>query len=119
MNALHEHSFVHADLKPANIMWSSYDGAFKLLDFGLTFHLEEPDLHQVQSAGYKAPEAAEWNKHKDEEKRTRKRKLQGTYSDLTQTAPAYSDGLHRLEGEVLFRTDCVMRVKVILHTQLK
>ena len=49
--ALHESSFVHADLKPANIMWSSYDGCFKLLDFGLTFHTEETDLHQIQSSG--------------------------------------------------------------------
>ena len=47
IQALHANSFVHADLKPANIMWSAYDGAFKLLDFGLTFHTEEPDLHQV------------------------------------------------------------------------
>ena len=78
-------------------MWSCYDGAFKLLDFGLTFHNDEPDLHQIQSSGYKAPEAAEWNKFKEEEKRSRKRKLQGTYSDLTQAAPAYIDGLHELE----------------------
>ena len=49
--ALHENSFVHADLKPANVMWSSFDGRFKLLDFGLTFHTEETDLHQIQSAG--------------------------------------------------------------------
>ena len=32
-------------------MWSSYDGCFKLLDFGLTFHTEESDLHQIQSSG--------------------------------------------------------------------
>ena len=49
--ALHDNSFVHADLKPANVMWSSYDGCFKLLDFGLTFHTEEVDLHQIQSSG--------------------------------------------------------------------
>ena len=49
--ALHDNSFVHADLKPANVMWSSYDGCFKLLDFGLTFHTEETDLHQIQSSG--------------------------------------------------------------------
>ena len=49
--ALHDNSFVHADLKPANVMWSSYDGCFKLLDFGLTFHTEESDLHQIQSSG--------------------------------------------------------------------
>ena len=55
-------------------MWSSYDGRFKLLDFGLTFHVDEDDLHQIQSPGYKAPETAEWNKYKDEIKKKRKRK---------------------------------------------
>ena len=49
--SLHQHHFVHADLKPANIMWSSYDGRFKVLDFGLTFHTDEEDLHQIQSPG--------------------------------------------------------------------
>jgi len=94
--SLHEKDFVHADLKPANIMWSSYDGRFKLLDFGLTFHADEDDLHQIQSPGYKAPEAAEWNKYKDEMKKKRKRKLQGTYSDLSKAAPAYDKGLQNI-----------------------
>ena len=96
MISLHEKDFVHADLKPANIMWSSYDGRFKLLDFGLTFHSDEDDLHQIQSPGYKAPEAAEWNKFKDEMKKKRKRKLQGTYNDLTKVAPAYDKGLQNI-----------------------
>ena len=48
------------------------------------------------SLGYKAPESAEWNKFKDDEKRKRKRKLQGTYSDLTTAAPAFSDGLNEI-----------------------
>ena len=77
-------------------MWSSYDGRFKLLDFGLTFHVDEDDLHQIQSPGYKAPETAEWNKYKDEIKKKRKRKLQGTYSDLTKAAPAYDKGLQKI-----------------------
>ena len=77
-------------------MWSSYDGRFKLLDFGLTFHSDEDDLHQIQSPGYKAPEAAEWNKFKDEMKKKRKRKLQGTYNDLTKVAPAYDKGLQNI-----------------------
>ena len=94
--SLHAKDFVHADLKPANIMWSSYDGRFKLLDFGLTFHVDEDDLHQIQSPGYKAPETAEWNKYKDEIKKKRKRKLQGTYSDLTKAAPAYDKGLQKI-----------------------
>ena len=53
LNALHVRNYVHADLKPANLMWSSYDGKFKILDFGLTFHTDEQDLHQIQSAGNK------------------------------------------------------------------
>ena len=77
-------------------MWSSYDGRFKILDFGLTFHTEEEELHQIQSPGYKAPEAAEGNKYKDERKNKRKRKLQGTYSDLTKAAPAYDKGLQHI-----------------------
>lgn len=77
-------------------MWSSYDGRFKVLDFGLTFHTDEEDLHQIQSPGYKAPEVAEWNKYKDEMKKRRKRKLQGTYSDLTKAAPAYERGLQNI-----------------------
>jgi len=96
LKSLHEKDFAHADLKPANIMWSSHDGRFKLLDFGLTFHADEDELHQIQSPGYKAPEAAEWNKYKDDLKKKRKRKLQGTYSDLTKAAPAYSNGLQKI-----------------------
>jgi len=100
LTSLHAKDFVHADLKPANIMWSSYDGRFKLLDFGLTFHVDEDDLHQIQSPGYKAPETAEWNKYKDEIKKKRKRKLQGTYSDLTKAAPAYDKGLQKIGATV-------------------
>ena len=96
MKSLHDKNFAHADLKPANIMWSSFDGRFKLLDFGLTFHTDEDELHQIQSPGYKSPEANEWNKYKDDQKKKRKRKLQGTYSDLTKAAPAYSNGLQNI-----------------------
>ena len=67
-------------------------GVFKCIDFGLAFSIEEEDLHQViilfiiitvvviviiivmidmmgnlpqiQSSGYRSPEAAAWNKHK-------------------------------------------------------
>lgn len=51
LKALHSQSFIHADLKPANVMWSTLHGKFKLLDFGLTFHTEEQDLHPIQSSG--------------------------------------------------------------------
>ena len=52
------------------------------------------------SSGYKAPEVAEWNKYKDDLKRKRKRKLQGTYTDLTATAPAFVEGLDEVGATV-------------------
>lgn len=42
---------VHADLKPANVLWSSQDGVFKVIDFGLAYSVTEEDIHQVQSEG--------------------------------------------------------------------
>lgn len=95
LNALHQSGLVHADLKPANIMWSSQDGCFKCLDFGLTFHIEEEDLHQIQSTGYRAPEATAWNKYKEDQKIKRKRKLQGTYLQLNYlVTPTCKDSLN-------------------------
>ena len=99
LNSLHSSNYVHADLKPANVMWSNIDGAFKLLDFGLTFHTDETDLHQIQTKGYQAPEAAEWNSYKEDQKKKRRRKLQGTYCDLRLIPPAYHDRLHQISSD--------------------
>ncbi|XP_064616090.1 serine/threonine-protein kinase Kist-like [Liolophura sinensis] len=58
---IHRSGFVHADLKPSNLMWSGADGCLKLIDFGLSFHVEDQDVGRVQSPGYEAPEAVTWN----------------------------------------------------------
>uniref|UniRef100_A0A4D5R9F1 Serine/threonine-protein kinase Kist n=1 Tax=Scolopendra viridis TaxID=118503 RepID=A0A4D5R9F1_SCOVI len=63
---LHSQQMVHADLKPANIHWCPQHGCYKLLDFGLSFHLTEEDIHQVQSMGYQAPEVYIWNRYKQQ-----------------------------------------------------
>lgn len=37
LSFLHREGYVHADLKPRNILWSADDECFKLIDFGLSF----------------------------------------------------------------------------------
>jgi len=38
---LHKAGFVHADVKPRNLLWSPQDGCMKIIDFSLTFHVED------------------------------------------------------------------------------
>lgn len=79
---LFEADIVHADLKPSNILWSSQEGGFKCIDFGLAFSTKEEDVHQIQSAGYQAPETKEWNKWKENQNLKRRRKLQGSFTQM-------------------------------------
>lgn len=45
LSFLHREGYVHADLKPRNVLWSADDECFKLIDFGLSYK----DGHQVRS----------------------------------------------------------------------
>jgi serine/threonine protein kinase len=62
LRELHAAGFVHADLKPSNIGWSTTSAGYRLTDFGISFHLTEGvQIHAVQTWGFIAPETASWN----------------------------------------------------------
>ncbi|XP_067388650.1 serine/threonine-protein kinase Kist isoform X3 [Emydura macquarii macquarii] len=57
LSFLHHKSYVHADLKPRNVLWSAEEECFKLIDFGLSFKEGNQDVKYIQTDGYRAPEA--------------------------------------------------------------
>lgn len=57
LSFLHREGYVHADLKPRNVLWSADDECFKLIDFGLSFKEGHQDVKYIQTDGYRAPEA--------------------------------------------------------------
>lgn len=48
---MHKNGVVHGDVKPHNIMWSGLEETFKLIDFGVSFSLNENMEHAIQSRG--------------------------------------------------------------------
>ena len=56
--ALHREGIVHGDIKPANVMVKR-TGNCKLIDFGSSFHLEDPPLRATWTPRYAAVEVLE------------------------------------------------------------
>lgn len=56
--ALHREGIVHADIKPANVMVKR-TGNCKLIDFGSSFHLEDPPMRATWTPRYAAVEVLE------------------------------------------------------------
>ncbi|ESP05033.1 hypothetical protein LOTGIDRAFT_156290 [Lottia gigantea] len=56
LSTLHQCGFIHADIKPDNILWCPQTGCFKLIDFGLAFHKNDKEVGLVQCTSYRAPE---------------------------------------------------------------
>lgn len=61
LNFLTTHKVVHGDVKMSNIMWNANSGRFQLVDFGLSFLLENQPYQSFQSSGYRSPEGHLWN----------------------------------------------------------
>eukprot|EP01102_Stenamoeba_stenopodia_P023259 TRINITY_DN9959_c0_g1_i1.p1 TRINITY_DN9959_c0_g1~~TRINITY_DN9959_c0_g1_i1.p1 ORF type:complete len:348 (+),score=38.51 TRINITY_DN9959_c0_g1_i1:292-1335(+) len=59
LSEIHHKGWIHADVKPSNILWDPTESCWKLTDFGLAIPKGEVSdnaaLH-VQSPGYRAPE---------------------------------------------------------------
>mmetsp|Transcript_9253 Transcript_9253/g.10212 ORF Transcript_9253/g.10212 Transcript_9253/m.10212 type:complete len:1096 (-) Transcript_9253:50-3337(-) len=57
LNFVHSLSLVHSDVKPENILLSSYSRAkVKLIDFGSSCYLTDRQSSYIQSRSYRAPE---------------------------------------------------------------
>ncbi|XP_077987175.1 serine/threonine-protein kinase Kist-like [Glandiceps talaboti] len=62
LDYVHSKGIIHADIKPANLMWCPQEGCVKLIDFGLSIDLSKKKCyHQIQSLCYQSPEAKRWN----------------------------------------------------------
>lgn len=70
LSAIHKSGFVHGDLKPCNLMWSAQKSCMKLIDFGLSFHVSDQDVGQIQTPSYRAPEAVWYNQGRNKVKLT-------------------------------------------------
>ncbi|MDD2240943.1 MAG: serine/threonine-protein kinase [Kiritimatiellae bacterium] len=102
LETLHEMGFVHADIKPANIMIDRL-GYIKLIDYGRAMLLDEKMTLLLGTPAYMAPEI-----HAE-----RVARLQ---SDLYSLGLV---GLEMLRGERLFTAEKPLTENDLLHTKLK
>jgi serine/threonine protein kinase len=53
---IHSKNIIHADLKPANILFNSETKTVSIIDFGISFFMTEQTYMPIQTEGYRAPE---------------------------------------------------------------